>query len=215
MIRRPPRSTLFPYTTLFRSPVSCQLSIDRRGSLRSSSLSESYRRLPASEMLYHSLPHTAIIIYYMNQKRTGFLPTPAVCHCQLTMDHSPANQMPLTLHSSVCSHCCSVIGLEPQADCTDELSSSAGQQIRRDRLRAEQPSEHCRQSHTQCHTLCHTMCHILCHSSKYSHHQTTRCRTMISHMLRSEEHTSELQSRPHISYAVFCLKKKTNSRNKY
>ena len=25
--------------------------------------------------------------------------------------------------------------------------------------------------------------------------------------LRSEEHTSELQSRPHISYAVFCLKK--------
>ena len=27
-------------------------------------------------------------------------------------------------------------------------------------------------------------------------------------LLRSEEHTSELQSRPHISYAVFCLKKK-------
>ena len=27
---------------------------------------------------------------------------------------------------------------------------------------------------------------------------------------RSEEHTSELQSRPHISYAVFCLKKKNN-----
>ena len=28
--------------------------------------------------------------------------------------------------------------------------------------------------------------------------------------VRSEEHTSELQSRPHISYAVFCLKKKKN-----
>ena len=27
-----------------------------------------------------------------------------------------------------------------------------------------------------------------------------------------EEHTSELQSRPHISYAVFCLKKKTSSK---
>src|SRR3712207_9066246 len=25
MIRRPPRSTLFPYTTLFRSPVTCSL----------------------------------------------------------------------------------------------------------------------------------------------------------------------------------------------
>ena len=29
-----------------------------------------------------------------------------------------------------------------------------------------------------------------------------------SRIARSEEHTSELQSRPHISYAVFCLKKK-------
>src|SRR5256885_9727634 len=27
MIRRPPRSTLFPYTTLFRSKVQCQLTI--------------------------------------------------------------------------------------------------------------------------------------------------------------------------------------------
>ena len=32
--------------------------------------------------------------------------------------------------------------------------------------------------------------------------------------LRSEEHTSELQSRPHISYAVFCLKKKNKNKTK-
>ena len=32
--------------------------------------------------------------------------------------------------------------------------------------------------------------------------------------VRSEEHTSELQSRPHISYAVFCLKKKKNNKKK-
>src|SRR3546814_1833808 len=31
--------------------------------------------------------------------------------------------------------------------------------------------------------------------------------------LRSEEHTSELQSLMRISYAVFCLKKKNNSRD--
>src|SRR3546814_10606307 len=31
---------------------------------------------------------------------------------------------------------------------------------------------------------------------------------------RSEEHTSELQSLMRISYAVFCLKKKNNTRNK-
>src|SRR3546814_7906471 len=33
--------------------------------------------------------------------------------------------------------------------------------------------------------------------------------------LRSEEHTSELQSLVRISYAVFCLKKKTNSNHKH
>src|SRR3546814_10379711 len=32
---------------------------------------------------------------------------------------------------------------------------------------------------------------------------------------RSEEHTSELQSLMRISYAVFCLKKKTKHNNKY
>src|SRR3546814_8425524 len=32
-------------------------------------------------------------------------------------------------------------------------------------------------------------------------------------LLRSEEHTSELQSLMRISYAVFCLKKKTNKKN--
>ena len=31
--------------------------------------------------------------------------------------------------------------------------------------------------------------------------------SLVSVYDRSEEHTSELQSRPHISYAVFCLKK--------
>src|SRR3546814_3365088 len=33
--------------------------------------------------------------------------------------------------------------------------------------------------------------------------------------IRSEEHTSELQSLMRISYAVFCLKKKTNQTNHY
>src|SRR3546814_2579436 len=33
----------------------------------------------------------------------------------------------------------------------------------------------------------------------------------LRHMRRSEEHTSELQSLMRISYAVFCLKKKTHN----
>ena len=38
--------------------------------------------------------------------------------------------------------------------------------------------------------------------------------SFLSACFRSEEHTSELQSRPHISYAVFCLKKKTKKKQR-
>src|SRR3546814_3622763 len=49
---------------------------------------------------------------------------------------------------------------------------------------------------------------------------TRRCATDCSRrlrgdaQLRSEEHTSELQSLMRISYAVFCLQKKTNTKYK-
>src|SRR3546814_9948810 len=39
--------------------------------------------------------------------------------------------------------------------------------------------------------------------------------TVIKIAVRSEEHTSELQSLMRISYAVFCLKKKNSTRKKY
>ena len=42
----------------------------------------------------------------------------------------------------------------------------------------------------------------------------TGVRITSYYLLRSEEHTSELQSRPHISYAVFCLKKKKTTKQK-
>src|SRR3546814_8609195 len=40
------------------------------------------------------------------------------------------------------------------------------------------------------------------------------CRQRALASSRSEEHTSELQSLMRISYAVFCLKKKTNNKKK-
>src|SRR3546814_4601426 len=42
-----------------------------------------------------------------------------------------------------------------------------------------------------------------------------RIRTRIGSWLRSEEHTSELQSLMRISYAVFCLKKKKTTTEKH
>src|SRR3546814_2091654 len=47
--------------------------------------------------------------------------------------------------------------------------------------------------------------------------QTSRIRLSnhdVNHIVRSEEHTSELQSLMRISYAVFCLKKKKTTINK-
>src|SRR3546814_1158934 len=38
------------------------------------------------------------------------------------------------------------------------------------------------------------------------------CNIGLCEIVRSEEHTSELQSLMRISYAVFCLKKKTNKK---
>src|SRR3546814_4365354 len=38
---------------------------------------------------------------------------------------------------------------------------------------------------------------------------------LVVPFLRSEEHTSELQSLMRISYAVFCLKKKNKNKNKH
>src|SRR3546814_6456210 len=42
--------------------------------------------------------------------------------------------------------------------------------------------------------------------------ESEHCRTAKGEVPRSEEHTSELQSLMRISYAVFCLKKKNNTK---
>src|SRR3546814_9253323 len=47
------------------------------------------------------------------------------------------------------------------------------------------------------------------HFSRYGCRWRRRC-PPFCHFVRSEEHTSELQSLMRISYAVFCLKKKKN-----
>src|SRR3546814_1431129 len=43
----------------------------------------------------------------------------------------------------------------------------------------------------------------------------SRCHRLNALTVRSEEHTSELQSLMRISYAVFCLKKKKIHKNSY
>src|SRR3546814_8595755 len=52
---------------------------------------------------------------------------------------------------------------------------------------------------------------VLAHGADWHWNQTLR--ETVRPLERSEEHTSELQSLMRISYAVFCLKKKTKKQN--
>src|SRR5256714_14482765 len=60
MIRRPPRSTLFPYTTLFRSPVAMagdRLSVaEDNASSRASGLTKRKGKLRSSEEIFSARP---------------------------------------------------------------------------------------------------------------------------------------------------------------
>src|SRR2546428_2199495 len=59
MIRRPPRSTLFPYTTLFRSPWHLQTSFPPPSTRRSSPGQAVLLRSPASIRQWRSEEHTS------------------------------------------------------------------------------------------------------------------------------------------------------------
>src|SRR5258708_12696220 len=62
MIRRPPRSTLFPYTTLFRSSSSAEVicvSRMRRSSLNSSAVAGAVASVRTSELFNRSEEHTS------------------------------------------------------------------------------------------------------------------------------------------------------------
>src|SRR3546814_9168077 len=50
------------------------------------------------------------------------------------------------------------------------------------------------------------------HSGRVEYEETQRHKAHVRNRGRSEEHTSELQSLMRISYAVFCLKKKTHAK---
>src|SRR3546814_8708628 len=52
-------------------------------------------------------------------------------------------------------------------------------------------------------------------NSRWCGRAAIRARPMRSMVVRSEEHTSELQSLMRISYAVFCLKKKKKEKSRH
>src|SRR5258708_18765833 len=96
MIRRPPRSTLFPYTTLFRSPVSlipcnpCRRCIDRRRKRRYSPLARSEEHTSELQSPDH------LVCRLLLEKKKKQAPASAcrgaglLSHANASLTHTPA-----------------------------------------------------------------------------------------------------------------------------
>src|SRR5258707_15854277 len=69
MIRRPPRSTLFPYTTLFRSNFQAELSsLHKLEELRHAALADRCNPLAAKSRIHAAIEENAIDLLYPTAK---------------------------------------------------------------------------------------------------------------------------------------------------
>src|SRR6056300_1395344 len=198
MIRRPPRSTLiltlFPYTTLFRSQNSRVVPqpLNRRGQPGDQTRGILRSEEHTSELQSHSEISYAVSCLKKKNIPSASAPAPP--------DNEPAKATDTPLSSAASSS-------RDVASCPFLLSwiiffffnDTATTEI-----------------YTNLNTLSYTTLFrsflIVLKSPQRS--------TILIHLLffiliiRSEEHTSELQSHSEISYAVFCLKKKKTKKKK-
>src|SRR5258707_3720129 len=101
MIRRPPRSTLFPYTTLFRSPFHRPPARGSRGRGRHALrqlLVGAGGALPAPRPRPRSEEHTSelqsrqyLVCRLLLEKKKRQTATAGRCHCTLGKEHAPSS----------------------------------------------------------------------------------------------------------------------------
>src|SRR3712207_7108759 len=100
MIRRPPRSTLFPYTTLFRSRVSGRISLapDLRGCAWCGPLRNPSRAKPAMELGAGAAPRGPAV---RSEEHTSELQSRQYLVCRLLLEKNKHHTQPcLTSHHS-------------------------------------------------------------------------------------------------------------------
>src|SRR2546426_4709199 len=100
MIRRPPRSTLFPYTTLFRSqPVAQQIQIEREAAFFEQRDGHGYRAQELDHGLVNREPGIGIdhFIAGLEQRRseehTSELQSPCNLVCRLLLEKKKKNTL--------------------------------------------------------------------------------------------------------------------------
>src|SRR5687767_15573632 len=97
MIRRPPRSTLFPYTTLFRSRISCRIGRHVTTRSRSSTSSSRGAVLPRRKTSIHALVSTSSTLLPRSEEHTSELQSLAYLVCRLLLE----KKKKITAHSSL------------------------------------------------------------------------------------------------------------------
>src|SRR5256885_9826359 len=89
MIRRPPRSTLFPYTTLFRSPVDRKPWFDKKAvSVQRTNVSVSEDRLVANLILERTTisDPAGAVLPTRSEEHTSELQSPCNLVCRLLLE---------------------------------------------------------------------------------------------------------------------------------
>src|SRR2546430_11402020 len=97
MIRRPPRSTLFPYTTLFRSRIVSQTAIDGNfvsrtcgGNLAFYHATDLFEGLRSEEHTSELQSQSNLVCRLLLEKKKKLL----VAYCTLCLVHSPVTHQP-------------------------------------------------------------------------------------------------------------------------
>src|SRR5256885_3795764 len=86
MIRRPPRSTLFPYTTLFRSVVPETAGQRRRRSLRRLQRQQVLRGIDVERGTRHGHAHHPVGAAPRSEEHTSELQSPCNLVCRLLLE---------------------------------------------------------------------------------------------------------------------------------
>src|SRR2546426_1727406 len=81
MIRRPPRSTLFPYTTLFRSPIQLRSNVFRR-----KNLVRATTRVPCTLRCANLNPARVVALTRRSEEHTSELQSPCNLVCRLLLE---------------------------------------------------------------------------------------------------------------------------------
>src|SRR5256885_5057610 len=96
MIRRPPRSTLFPYTTLFRSPARFMaLTVPIGSRANTASLADSNRSR------YRDLFESASDAVFRSEEHTSELQSPCNLVCRLLLEKKKNERLRLRMLQSI------------------------------------------------------------------------------------------------------------------